>query len=127
MSSILIKRAKAQGLVGGIVPHLIDEGLSILQYADDTILFLEHDLEKACNMKLLLTAFEQVSGLKINFHKSELICFGRAQDSLDQYKEIFGCKHGELPLRYLGIPIHFKKIKKRRLETSRGEIRKATQ
>ncbi|WVZ51703.1 hypothetical protein U9M48_002818, partial [Paspalum notatum var. saurae] len=101
--------AKAQGLVGGIVPHLIDEGLSILQYADDTILFLEHDLEKACKMKLLLTTFEQVSGPKINFHKSELLCFGRAQDSIDQYKDIFGCKHGEIPLRYLGIPIHFKK------------------
>ncbi|KAL5650793.1 hypothetical protein ACJX0J_036251 [Zea mays] len=38
--------------IGGIVPHLIEGGLSILQYADDTILFLEHDLDKARNMKL---------------------------------------------------------------------------
>jgi hypothetical protein len=54
------------------------EGLSILQYADDTILFLDHDLDKSCNMKLLLFAFEQVSGLKINFHKNELFCFRTA-------------------------------------------------
>lgn len=35
----------------GIVPHLVEGGLSILQYADDTILFMEDDLEKAKNMK----------------------------------------------------------------------------
>jgi hypothetical protein len=43
-----------------------------------TILFMEHDLEKAQNLKLILSAFEQLSGLKINFHKSELFCFGEA-------------------------------------------------
>jgi hypothetical protein len=31
-------------------------------------------------MKLLLSAFEQLSGLKINFHKSEIFCFGEAND-----------------------------------------------
>jgi hypothetical protein len=33
--------------ISGVVPHLIDGGLSILQYVDDTILFMDHDLEKA--------------------------------------------------------------------------------
>lgn len=33
---------------------LRDGGLSILQYADDTILFMEHDLDKSRNLKLLL-------------------------------------------------------------------------
>ena len=56
----------------------MDGGLSILQYADDTILFMEHDLDKARNLKLLLSAFEQMSGLKINFHKCELFGFGEA-------------------------------------------------
>ncbi len=30
----------------------------ILQYADDTILFMEHDLEEAKNLKLVLSTFE---------------------------------------------------------------------
>ena len=68
MLAILIKRAKADNQISGIVPHLVDEGLSILQYADDTILFMGHDLAKARNMKLLLSAFVQASCLKINFH-----------------------------------------------------------
>jgi hypothetical protein len=75
MLAILIARAKDDGKVGSLLPHLIDGGISILQYADDTILFLEHDIAKAVNMKLVLCIFEQLSGLKINFHKSETFCF----------------------------------------------------
>jgi hypothetical protein len=43
----MIERAKIDGQFEGVIPHLVDGGLSILQYADDTILFMEHDLEKA--------------------------------------------------------------------------------
>ena len=85
MLAILINRAKVQGQIKGVIPHLIDDGLSILQYADDTILFMDHDLEKAINLKLLLCAFEQLFGLKINFHKSEIFCFLEAQQCEAQY------------------------------------------
>jgi hypothetical protein len=47
MLAILIERAKSDGQIKGVIPHLIDGGLSILQYVDNTILFMEHDLEKA--------------------------------------------------------------------------------
>jgi hypothetical protein len=40
MLAILIGRAKRNGQIDGVVPHLVDDGLSILQYADDTIIFL---------------------------------------------------------------------------------------
>jgi hypothetical protein len=50
--------------------------VSILQYADDTILLLDDDLENARNIKLILCLFEQIYGLKINFHKSEIFCLG---------------------------------------------------
>jgi hypothetical protein len=93
-----------------VIPHLVDGGLSILQYANDTILFIEHDLEKARNLKLILAAFEQLSGLKINFHKSELFCFGDAQETATSYAELFGCGQGQFPIRYLGIPIHYRRL-----------------
>jgi hypothetical protein len=44
MVAILIARAKEDGQVDGLIPHLVDGGISILQYADDTIIFMEHDL-----------------------------------------------------------------------------------
>jgi hypothetical protein len=108
--AILIARAKEDGQVGGLIPHLVEGGVSILQYADDTIIFMEHDLVKATNLKLILSAFEQLSGLKINFHKSELFCFGDAQDAAAQYADIFGCEQGQFPIMYLGIPIHYRKL-----------------
>ena len=63
-------------------------GVFIFKYADDTILFFEHDPEKAVNMKLILSLFEQLSGLKINFHKSEIFCFGKAKDFQEDYRHI---------------------------------------
>jgi hypothetical protein len=53
MIAIMINRAKEDGQVSGLFPHLVDGGVSILEYADDTIIFLEHDLEKDLNMKLV--------------------------------------------------------------------------
>ena len=73
MLAIMMERAKLVGQIEGVIPHLVDVGISILQYADDTILFMEHDLDKGRNLKLILSAFEQLSGLKINFHKAN--CF----------------------------------------------------
>jgi hypothetical protein len=58
MLAVLIERAKEDGQVGGLIPHLVDGGVSILRYADDTIIFMEHDMEKAINMKLILCLFE---------------------------------------------------------------------
>jgi hypothetical protein len=110
MLAILIARAKEDGQVGGFIPHLIEGGVSILQYADDTILFMEHDLEKAINMKLILCIFEQLLTLKINFHKSEIFCFGKVNDVLEEYKHIFGCEGGSLPFKYLGNSIHYRKL-----------------
>jgi hypothetical protein len=63
------------------------------------------------NLKLLLFTFDQVSSLKINFHKSELFCFTTVQDNLDLYTKLFGCKAGNFPINYLGIPIHFRRLR----------------
>jgi hypothetical protein len=97
MLAILINRAKEDEQIVGVVPHLVDDGISILQYVNDTIIFMDHDLDKAQNMKLLLCAFEQVSCLKINFHKSELFCFGQAREFVEQYTDLFGCEERGFP------------------------------
>jgi hypothetical protein len=54
--------------------------------------------------------FEQLSGLKINFHISELYCFGEAKESMDQYTKLFGCEQGQFPMTYLGIPTHNRRL-----------------
>jgi hypothetical protein len=39
MLAILIAHAKEDDYVGGLIPHLVEGGVSILQYANDTIFF----------------------------------------------------------------------------------------
>ena len=54
MLANLVSRARENDQINGVIPHLVDGGLSIMQYADDTtILFLEDDLEQAHNLKLV--------------------------------------------------------------------------
>jgi hypothetical protein len=48
-------------------------------------LFLDDDLSKARNLKLVLCAFEKLSGLKIIFHKSELFDFGETKERIADY------------------------------------------
>jgi hypothetical protein len=108
MLAILIERSKNLGHFNGLAPHLVEDGLSILQYAYDTILLLDDDLEKAKNLKLALSAFQKLSGLKINFHKSEVFSFGETKERV--YVELFGCKEGTWPYRYLGIPMSPRKL-----------------
>jgi hypothetical protein len=62
MLTIIIKRAKIGGQIRGVIPHLVDNGLSILQHTDNTHLFMDDNLEKVKNIKLMLCAFEQLSG-----------------------------------------------------------------
>lgn len=58
MLAILIERAKVNSGGGGGVPDLVDEGLSILQYADDTIPFMENNIEHAKNLQLVSSVLE---------------------------------------------------------------------
>jgi hypothetical protein len=86
MLAILIAWAKEDGQIGTLAPHLVDGGIPIIQCEDDTKLFMEHDLAKAVNMKLIIVNmklimcfFEQLSDLKINFHKSKIFRFGKVK------------------------------------------------
>jgi hypothetical protein len=57
MLAILISRAKEAEQIHGVIPHLIDEGLSVLQYVDDTVIFMDNDLERAKKHEALALCF----------------------------------------------------------------------
>jgi hypothetical protein len=69
----LMKKAKD---IKGLVPELVEGGLTHLQYADDIVICLEIDEDSIANTKFLLYYFENMSSLKINYHKSEVIVLG---------------------------------------------------
>jgi hypothetical protein len=62
----MITKGAAFGMLTGLCPHLVPRWVISLQYADDTLLFLENNERNSINLKWTLTSFEQVSGMKIN-------------------------------------------------------------
>jgi hypothetical protein len=57
MLAILINKAKEEGQISGVVPHILDDGLSILQYVDDTIMFMNHNFDQARNNEAFTNSF----------------------------------------------------------------------
>lgn len=107
--TLLVQRAEEHSLLEGLGNNE-ENKISILQYADDTIFLLPDNLEYARNLKFILCLFEQLSDLKINFHKSEVFCIGEARDRKVLFSQLFTCNIGDLPMRYLGVPIDQKRI-----------------
>jgi hypothetical protein len=108
----LMSRAAAQGKVKGVLTHLLHEGVTHIQYADDTILMVEGDDKSILNMKFILYCFELLSGLKINYHKSEAFIFGYDEREKIEIANKLNCKLGVLPMKYLAIKISNSKLGK---------------
>jgi hypothetical protein len=104
----MLENAKRAGEIKGLVPHLVEGGVTHLQYADDTIIFLDLDEQSIIYTKFLLYCFEEMSGLKINYDKSEIFVLGSDQEEELKIAEMFNCKVGKLPLKYLGIMVNSK-------------------
>jgi hypothetical protein len=48
---------------------------------------------------------------KLVFRKSKVFCCGQAKEVEYQQRNMFGCVYGSFPFKYLGVPIHFCKLK----------------
>src|SRR3990170_7929329 len=101
----ILDKPKAAGHIRGVVPHLVGGGgVSLLQYADDTIIMVEGSVQDIANLKFLLLCFQQMSGLTINFDKSEVMVLGYPPEETQAVADRLNCRLGTFPTTYLGIP-----------------------
>ena len=103
--SRILSRAALAGHITPVSSHLIPHGISHLQYADDTIILMELNENSLTNLKFLLLCFEALSGLKINFSKSEVVVTGVSDLEAQRVAHLLNCSLGSFPLKYLGLPI----------------------
>ena len=61
------------------------------------------------NLKRIMCCFQACSRLKTNFNKSSITGMSVSDDLLHQACDIMGCTSLPLPIKYLGLPLHFKK------------------
>jgi hypothetical protein len=115
LSKMLSKAAK-RGLIQGLLGDFRPGGILSLQYADDTILFSSAEESHIRNLKYILMWYEQISGMRINFHKSELVPMNIDPDIAHRLAHILCCPLGSFPLKYLGIPLHYDNLSRKDIQ-----------
>ena len=78
----VLNRAKEQGLLNLPIPLQYTNDFPILQYADDTLIFMEGCARQLFVMKALLNTFADSTGLKVNFSKSMLVPINLSEERL---------------------------------------------
>jgi hypothetical protein len=105
--SRMLRKVEEEGLIQGFRAgsNAVD-GLCIshLLYADDTILFCDADPDQLLYVRMVLTCFEAVTGLRVNMAKSEMVPIGEVQNISDLADSLC-CHIGGFPLSYLGMPL----------------------
>ena len=103
--SLLISRVVESGLIKGVIVGSEGIVVSHLQFADDTILFLDNDKDNFLNTLSIFQIFELSSGLKMNLSKSDLAGINIDSQELSCIASLISCQILEWPLVYLGVPL----------------------
>ncbi|GLT47499.1 hypothetical protein SLA2020_211940 [Shorea laevis] len=101
----LVQRAVTEGMLHGIEIGKQGMSVSLLQFADDTIIMGRADAENIHMVKDVLKWFELMSGLRINFNKSSVYGYNVSERWLKGAAGMVRCGVGRAPLIYLGLPI----------------------
>ena len=108
LSRIFTKGRQAHVIKGLGPPCLDNLAITNCHYADDTILFLDAQEENVEAAWWAMLAFEAISGIRMNYDKTELYLLHVADTQPLQY--LFRCHEGTFPIKYLGLPLHYKKL-----------------
>ena len=95
-------------LIKGLLSfHLLtyDPDYLVVQYADDTLLFVNADSAQLEVLKSVLNSFSLATGLQINYHKSSMYPINVDATSANVLAAQFGCQLGVMPFTYLGLPV----------------------
>ncbi|GAU27776.1 hypothetical protein TSUD_215870 [Trifolium subterraneum] len=100
----MMRRAVEIGRFKGF--HVNDNlQFQMLQFADDTILMGNSTWENLWSIKVLLRGFELVSGMRINFVKSNLYGVNVDANFLEAGSSFLSCRSDVIPFKFLGIPV----------------------
>jgi hypothetical protein len=79
-----------------------DDDFPILQYAYDTIIFMQGDVNQLLHLKDILHSFAESTGKQVNFDKSFMVPINISEERLNILPNTLGCTKESLPFTYLG-------------------------
>ncbi|KAL0313070.1 UNVERIFIED_CONTAM: Retrovirus-related Pol polyprotein from type-1 retrotransposable element R2 [Sesamum radiatum] len=101
----LLKEAKDEGNIRGVAVSRTAPPISHLLLYDDTLVFCEASTEGLTCVKIVLTTFEQASGLKINLLKSAMVVNRSVEvNKIEELAKILGVEVVARHDKYLGLP-----------------------
>lgn len=107
--SHMIDKAAERGLVG-YHPRCKNILLTHLSFADDLMVFTDGTKRSIEGILRVLDDFAAISGLKISLEKSTLYTAGTTQNEEEDILSTFPLASGQLPVRYLGLPLLTKRM-----------------
>ncbi|KAG8080917.1 hypothetical protein GUJ93_ZPchr0007g5624 [Zizania palustris] len=98
----ITNQATRLGFIKAPICHPASNDFPIIQYADDTMVFLHAD-QKNIFFKSLINSFSMSTGLKVNYSKSSLIPINILEPNAQVLAGKFGCKLEFFPLHLSGL------------------------
>jgi hypothetical protein len=62
--------------------------------------------------------------MRINYNKSEMIPLGLDEAETPMFANLLGCAVGNFPIKYLGIPLHYTKLRREDFQPNIDQILK---
>lgn len=103
LSKMLNKQATDRKL--GYHPYCHDLKLTHLSFADDLLVFSDGQKQSIDGILDTFTKFAEASGLHISMEKSTLYLAGMSAEAKQELLSQYTFANGELPVRYLGLPL----------------------
>jgi len=82
----------------------------VLQYGDDTLIFLQCSRDAVLQTKHILEIFGNATGLSIKYHKTTFLPVGVPVDIAQELATTFGTIVSSFPQTYLGLPLSPNKL-----------------
>ncbi|KAG8083896.1 hypothetical protein GUJ93_ZPchr0010g9768 [Zizania palustris] len=105
MLQCVINKAHSTGLILPPQCHNRNVDFPIVQYANDTMIFLRASQKDIFCLKSLMETFSQSNGPRVYFSKTCLIPLNIDDVTTTNLVATFGCKLGSLPIPYLVLPL----------------------
>lgn len=102
--SHLLDKAASQKIIG-YHPRCQNIPLTHLSFADDLLVFTDDTKRSIENVLKIFEDFAAMSGLRISLEKSTLYTAGLSDNQEGDILNAFPFASGELPVRYLGLPL----------------------
>lgn len=74
--------------------------------------FVQGKKESILATKKILSAFEAVSGIKININKNSVLCMNMDHNKAKMCANWMNCNKGSFPFTYLSLPLSEKRLPK---------------